>query len=92
MSILQHVRAIPYFQQSQLTIAKGVSRGTKMECQTKDELEQHLSDIRSLATNPALTSTEREAATRAERFAIDLVKRHDTSGHDGKRCPFATRM
>jgi hypothetical protein len=63
-----------------------------MECRTKDELEQHLSDIRSLATRPALTSEEREAATRAERFAIALLKEHDASGHDGKRCPFATRM
>jgi hypothetical protein len=63
-----------------------------MECRTKDELEQHLSDIRRLATSPGLTSEERKAAARAERFAIGLLKEHDSSGHDGKRCPFATRM
>jgi hypothetical protein len=63
-----------------------------MECQTKDELEQHLSDIRRLAASRALTSQERDAATRAERFAIGLLKEHDASGHDGKRCPFATRI
>jgi len=61
-----------------------------MECRTKDELEQHLSDIRRLATNRGLTSEEREVAIRAERFAIGLVKEHDASGHNGKRCPFAT--
>ena len=61
-----------------------------MECQTKDELEQHLSDIRRLATSHGLTSEEREVAARAERFAIGLVKEHDASGHEGKRCPFAT--
>jgi hypothetical protein len=63
-----------------------------MECQTKDELEQHLSDIRRLAASRALTSQERDAAIRAERFAIGLLKEHDASGHDGKRCPFATRI
>ena len=41
-----------------------------MECRTKDELEQHLSDIRKLARNRGLASEEREAAVRAERFAI----------------------
>ena len=61
-----------------------------MECRIKDELEQHLSDIRRLATSHNLTSEEREAAVRAERFAISLVKEHDASGHGGKRCPFAT--
>jgi hypothetical protein len=61
-----------------------------MECQTKDELEQHLSDIRRLATSHGLTSEEREVAARAERFAIGLLKEHDASGHEGKRCPFAT--
>jgi hypothetical protein len=66
--------------------------GDKMECRTKDELEQHLSDIRRLAVSPRLTSEERDAVTRAERFAIGLLKEHDASGHDGKRCPFATRM
>ena len=63
-----------------------------MECQTKDELEQHLSDIRKLATSPGLTSEERETAARAERFAIGLLKGHDASGHEGKRCPFATQI
>ena len=41
-----------------------------MECRTKDELEQHLSDTRRLATSPDLTSEERDAAVRAERFGI----------------------
>lgn len=63
-----------------------------MECQTKDELEQHLSDIRSLAMIRGLTSEQTNAAARAERFAIGLVKQHDTSGHNGKRCPYATRV
>jgi hypothetical protein len=62
-----------------------------MECQTKDELEQHLSDIRRLATNRALTAEEKDAAARAERFAIGLLREHDQAGHHGKRCPFATR-
>ena len=61
-----------------------------MECQIKDELEQHLSDIRRLAAKADLSWEERVAATRAERFAIGLVKQHDASGHNGKRCPFAT--
>jgi hypothetical protein len=30
-----------------------------MECRTKDELEQHLSDIRRLATSPTLTPEEK---------------------------------
>jgi len=63
-----------------------------MECQTKNDLEQHLSDIRRLAASPSLASEERDAAVRAERFAIGLVKEHDAWGHDGKRCPFATRL
>jgi len=63
-----------------------------MECRTKDELEQHLSDIRRLASNPAHASEERDAAIRAERFAMELLREHDASGHDGKRCPFATRI
>ena len=61
-----------------------------MECRIKEELELHLSDIRRIAVNPALTSEERDAAVRAERFAISLLREHDASGHDGKRCPFAT--
>jgi hypothetical protein len=63
-----------------------------MECRTKDELEQHLSDIRSLAMSRGLTSEQTNAAARAERFAIALVKEHDASGHNGKRCPYATRV
>ena len=63
-----------------------------MECETKDELEQHLSDIRRLAVNPGLTPEEREAVARAERFAIGLLNEHNVSGHDGKRCPFATMV
>ena len=63
-----------------------------MECQTKDELEQHLSDVRRLAVGPSLTSEQKEAAARAERFAIGLLKEHDATGHKGKRCPYATRV
>ena len=63
-----------------------------MECDTKDELEQHLSDIRSLAVSRTLTSEQTTAAARAERFAIALVREHDSKGHNGKRCPFATRI
>jgi hypothetical protein len=63
-----------------------------VECHAKDELEKHLSDIRMLAKKPNLTQDEQDAAVRAERFAIGLLREHDTSGHDGKRCPFATRM
>jgi hypothetical protein len=61
-----------------------------MECRTKDELEQHLSDIRCLAIIPGLTSDQTEAVARAERFAIGLLREHDISGHNGKRCPYAT--
>ena len=63
-----------------------------MDCRTKAELEQHLSDIRRLATSLTLTSDEKDAAVRAERFAIGLLREHDESGHHGKRCPFATRL
>jgi hypothetical protein len=66
--------------------------GTEMECSTKDELEQHLSDIRRLAARRDLTSEEREGVVRAEKFAIALLKEHNESGHNGKRCPFATRL
>jgi hypothetical protein len=65
---------------------------TEMECAVKDELEQHLSDIRKLATRAKLTADETEAAARAERFAIALLREHDKSGHQGKACPFATRL
>jgi len=63
-----------------------------MQCIAKDELEQHLSDIRRLATRAGLTSEERDAAARAERFAIGRLKEHDASGHGGKRCPLATQI
>jgi len=63
-----------------------------MECRTKNDLEQHLSDIRRIVTSPGLAAEAKEAATRAERFAIELLKEHDAKGHDGKRCPFATRL
>jgi len=63
-----------------------------MECRTKDELEQHLSDIRRLASNDSLAPEDKDAAVRAERFAIGLLREHDASGHQGKRCPFATRL
>jgi len=63
-----------------------------MECRTKNELEQHLSDIRKIAANLSLAPEEKDAVVRAERFAIRLVKEHDTQGHDGKKCPFATTL
>lgn len=64
-----------------------------MECPVKDRLEQHLSDIRKLATYVDLKSEEnKQAAIRAEQFAIALLKEHNASGHDGKRCPYATQL
>jgi hypothetical protein len=63
-----------------------------MQCPVKDELERHLSDIRRLGSRQDLTSEQREAAARAERFAIGLLKNHDTAGHEGKRCPEATQF
>jgi hypothetical protein len=63
-----------------------------MECQTKDELEQHLSDVRKLAANRDLSPEQKLAAARAERFAIELLTKHDATGHNGKRCPYATRL
>jgi len=64
-----------------------------MECQIKDELEQHLSDIRRLATHArGLPEDAKVAAVRAEQCAITLLREHDASGHEGKRCPFATRL
>ena len=64
-----------------------------MECQTKDQLEQHLSDIRRLAARLDLKSEDdKKAAARAEQFAIALLKEHNSSGHGGKRCPFATHL
>lgn len=61
-----------------------------MECKDKNELEQHLSDIRILAARADLTSEEGRAVARAEQFAIALLKKHSVSGHSGKPCPFAT--
>jgi hypothetical protein len=63
-----------------------------MECAVKDELEQHLSDIRKVATRLDLTPDERQSIARAERFAISLLTEHDRSGHDGKKCRFATLL
>jgi hypothetical protein len=63
-----------------------------MDCAIRDELEQHLSDIRMLVARSTLTSDERDAAVRAEQFAIALLKEHNASGHGGKRCPFATHL
>jgi len=63
-----------------------------MDCQTKNELEQHLSDIRMVATKAGLSPSERDAIARAEKFAIKLLTEHDKSGHNGKRCPFATML
>lgn len=63
-----------------------------MECKAKDGLERHLSDIRILAARTDLTPAEGKAAARAEQFAIDPLKGHNTSGHAGKRCPFATHI
>lgn len=61
-----------------------------MECKFKNELEQHLSNVRILSARPNLTSEEARAAARAEQFAIALLKQHDASGHSGKPCPLAT--
>lgn len=63
-----------------------------MDCLAKNELEQHLSDIRKLAAHQGLAAEEREAVARAERFAITMLKEHDRSGHSGKRCPLATQI
>lgn len=63
-----------------------------MQCQTRDEIEQHLSDVRVIAARPDLTTEEKEAVFRAERFAIALLKEHDAAGHKGKGCPLATQF
>ena len=55
-----------------------------MECRTKDEHEQHLSDIRRLATSRSLMPEEGDAAVRAERFAIGLLREHDESGRQSR--------
>jgi hypothetical protein len=63
-----------------------------MRCLAKDELEQDLSDVRRFAARLDVTSEERGAAVRAKRFAIRLLKEHNTSRHSGKRCPLATQL
>jgi hypothetical protein len=64
-----------------------------MECAVKDKLEQHLSDIRRLATQVDLKSDDdKQAVVRAEQFAIALLKEHNASGHNGKSCPYATQL
>jgi hypothetical protein len=63
-----------------------------MQCKTRDEIEEHLSDIRVIAARVHLTTEEKEAVVRAERFAIGLLKEHDTAGHNGNRCPLATQL
>ena len=51
-----------------------------MECQTKDELEQHLSDIRRLASSRTLTPEEKDAAVRAN--ALPLASCGSTISRD----------
>lgn len=58
-----------------------------MQCQTRDEIEQHLSDVRTLAARLDLTNEERGTVVRAERFAIALLREHGEAGHSGRRCP-----
>jgi len=60
-----------------------------MSCPDRNELEQHLVDVRTLAANRNLTADERTAAMRAVKFATELLKEHDAAGHDGKGCPAA---
>ena len=59
---------------SSLKLAAQFSEGYKMECAVKDELEQHLSDIRKFAARLDLTPDERELMARAERSAIGLLQ------------------
>lgn len=68
------------------------TKDTEMQCQTRDEIEQHLSDVRTLATRIDLTNEERGAVVRAERFTIELLREHDAAGHNGKGCPLATQF
>ena len=63
-----------------------------MDCNIKNELEQHLSDIRMLVARLDLSSEEQKIAARAEKFAVALLKDHIVAGHNGKRCPFATQI
>jgi hypothetical protein len=58
-----------------------------MGCPDKQALEQHQLDIRTLS-HPSSSRDEKEkAAARAERFAIQLIKEHESAGHDGEACP-----
>jgi len=52
----------------------------------------NLSNTCQIASNALLAPEHKDAAVRAERIAIGLLKEHDASGHEGKRCPFATRL
>ena len=47
-----------------------------MQSQMRDEIEEHLSDVRVIAARVDLTTEEKEAVFRAERFAIGLLKEH----------------
>jgi hypothetical protein len=47
-----------------LKLAAQFSEESKMECAAKDNLEQHLSDIRKLAARLDLTPDERESIAR----------------------------
>ena len=66
-----------------------VTKHTRMQCQTRDAIEQHLSEVRTLAARLDLTREERETVVSAERFAIRLLRERDTAGHSGNRCPLA---
>ena len=67
----------------------GVTKHARMQCQTREAIEQHLSDLRILATRLDLTQEEKEAVLRAARFAIGLLREHDSAGHGGRGCPLA---
>jgi hypothetical protein len=60
-----------------------------MECAVKDELEQHVSDIRKLAARLDLMPDGRESV-RGPKGLQSVCYKNTTSGHNGKRCPFAT--
>jgi hypothetical protein len=89
----QRNRTCVYVAGTRILVQRLVRREkTRMECSIKDDLEQHLSDIRRLGARRDLTSEERNAAARAEKFAIALLKEHNATGHNGKACPYATRL
>ena len=69
-----------------------VTNHTRLQCQTRDAIEQHLSDLRTLASRLGLTQDEKEAIVHAERFAKGLLREHDTAGHIGSTCPRATEF